>query len=452
MQLDRRSILGAGIGAGVLTATAASATPRSAPAHYPHALHATASGLRTDTASDQTATFERALAAAAGTGQALLLPPGRIILGRVGLPPNTHLIGVHGKSILVFAGKDAGFTATPAPNLRLEGLVLDGASSTRNGPHNGLIVANDIPDAHFAGLQIKNTATNAIHLTRCGGRITGSAIRGVAHAGIFSIDATGLLIDANTVTDCANNGILVWRSKVDHDGTIVTANRISHIRTEAGGSGQNGNGVNVYRAGDVSVTNNHITHCAYSAIRANSASNVTISSNTCLRIGEVALYAEFGFQGAVITSNLVDHAATGIVATNFNEGGRLTVIQGNLVRNLFRREHEPVDKRGVGIAVEADASVSGNTIESAPTAGVIVGWGKWMRNIVLNGNMIKDTGIAIAITGDAAAGGALIASNMIVNAQHGAIRAMRFTTPHGSDLASRDGQTGAIRTYANMAL
>ena len=57
-------------------------------------------------------------------------------------------------------------------------------------------------------------------------------------------------------------------------------------------------------------------------------------ANSCARLGEVALYAEFGFEGALIANNLVDTAATGISVTNFNEGGRLAVVQGNLVRNL----------------------------------------------------------------------------------------------------------------------
>ena len=64
-------------------------------------------------------------------------------------------------------------------------------------------------------------------------------------------------------------------------------------------------------------------------------------ANSCARLGEVALYAEFGFEGALIANNLVDTAATGISVTNFNDGGRLAVVQGNLVRNLFRREDEP---------------------------------------------------------------------------------------------------------------
>ena len=61
--------------------------------------------------------------------------------------------------------------------------------------------------------------------------------------------------------------------------------------------------------------------------------------------------------------------------TNFNDGGRLAVVQGNILRNLFRREQEPEDKRGEGITVEADTSVTGNVIENAPTAGIVIGSG-----------------------------------------------------------------------------
>ena len=40
----------------------------------------------------------------------------------------------------------------------------------------------------------------------------------------------------------------------------------------------------------------------------------------------------------MIANNLVDKAATGVSVTNFNEGGRLAVVQGNLIRNLFLRK------------------------------------------------------------------------------------------------------------------
>jgi uncharacterized secreted repeat protein (TIGR03808 family) len=127
----------------------------------------------------------------------------------------------------------------------------------------------------------------------------------------------------------------------------------------------------------VIVSGNRIADCAFSAIRSNSGSNCQMIGNSCARLGEVALYAEFAFEGAVIANNIVDKAATGITVTNFNDGGRLAVVQGNLVRNLFFRK-DP-DSRGNGISIEADTVVSGNVIENAPGFGIAIGWVSYLR-------------------------------------------------------------------------
>ena len=261
------------------------------------------------------------------------------------------------------------------------------------------------------------------------------------------LDAAGLDISHNTVRDCGDNGILIWRSTHGEDGTIVAFNRISGIANVSGGTGQYGNGIGIYRAGRVSIANNRITDCAYSAIRANEASNVQMTANSVERIGEVALYAEAaderlgaaGFEGALIANNSIDTAAAGIVVTNFNNGGRLAVIQGNLVRNLMRREHERVDKRGEGIAVEADAVVSNNVIENAPTCGIMIGWSRHMRDVTATGNLIRRARIGIAVTGDGGAGQCLIAHNMISDARDGAIRAMDHARAIGADLVGGKG-------------
>jgi uncharacterized secreted repeat protein (TIGR03808 family) len=96
------------------------------------------------------------------------------------------------------------------------------------------------------------------------------------------------------------------------DGSVVACNRIERIRADGGGTGQNGNGINAFRAGGVLVCGNRVSDCAYSAVRGNSSSDIQIIANSCTRLGEVALYAEFAFQGALIANNLVDTAAIGI--------------------------------------------------------------------------------------------------------------------------------------------
>src|SRR5204862_4191581 len=144
-------------------------------------------------------------------------------------------------------------------------------------------------------------------------------------------------------------------------------NRIEDINNLAGGSGQYGNAINVFRAGNVMVRGNRISRAAYSAVRGNAASNIQITGNTATDLGEVAIYSEFGFEGAVIANNTIDGAALGVAVTNFNEGGRLAVVQGNLIRNLLPKRPagtDPGDSAGIGIGVEADAAVTGNTIEN----------------------------------------------------------------------------------------
>jgi uncharacterized secreted repeat protein (TIGR03808 family) len=185
-------------------------------------------------------------------------------------------------------------------------------------------------------------------------------------------------------------------------------------------------------------------------VRGNAASNIQIVGNNCQRIGEVALYAEFGFEGALIANNLVDTAASGIAVTNFNVGGRLAVVQGNLIRNLFRRENEPQDKRGDGISVEADSLVSGNTIENAPSFGIFVGWGNYMRDVTVTGNLIRNAKIGIALQNDSSAGAVLVAQNMIAGSTDGSIRLMAYGVAVGADLVGTD-KSGRLTILANVA-
>jgi len=113
-----------------------------------------------------------------------------------------------------------------------------------------------------------------------------------------------------------------WRRR--HAGAD---NRIEDIKAGPGGSGQYGNAINAFRAGNVIVRGNRIRNCDYSAVRGNSASNIQISGNSVSDVREVALYSEFSFEGAVIANNTVDGAAVGVSVCNFNEGGRIAVVQ-----------------------------------------------------------------------------------------------------------------------------
>ncbi|HZJ12106.1 MAG TPA: TIGR03808 family TAT-translocated repetitive protein, partial [Methyloceanibacter sp.] len=144
-------------------------------------------------------------------------------------------------------------------------------------------------------------------------------------------------------------------------------------------------------------------------------------------------------------NNLVDRAAIGVSVTNFNEGGRLAVVQGNLIRNLFFRKD--VDSRGMGIGVEADSVVSGNVIEGAPSYGILIGWGHYLRDVSVTDNLIRNSHIGIGVATDPPAGTALITNNLITGSKDGAIRAMNGPTAIGPDLAQ-----ASAEAYRNLAV
>ena len=451
MTFNRRFLVSTGLALGAaLPTVAAAAGPRSKDA----AAGGTETGsVAPNTGSDQSKALQAAIDRAAERGTVLTLPAGRYLVQGIKLRAGSHLRGTPGRTILAHASPGTLITGDGADRARLEGLVIEGSTHPLTGAnHAGLVAISRSRNLVLADLEVQGSRANGIVLERCSGSVRDCNIAGAAQAGIVSLDAVGLEIVNNTVADCANNGILVWRTDAGEDGTIVASNRIERIRAVAGGSGQNGNGVNVYRAGSVLVTGNRIADCAYSAIRGNAASNIQMVGNSCARLGEVALYAEFGFEGALIASNIVDTAATGVSVTNFNEGGRLAVVQGNLIRNLVRREHEPEDKRGEGIAVEADTVVTGNTIENAATVGISIGWGHYMREVVATSNVIRKSRVGIMITRDPGAGAALIAQNMISGARDGAIRAMDKGVAVGPDLVRGGVQSSRITISGNVGV
>jgi uncharacterized secreted repeat protein (TIGR03808 family) len=336
-----------------------------------------------------------------------------------------------------------------AENVLLTSLTLTGqANPLRDG--GALLTATSVKGLDISSCRFQGSSEDGIVLRKVSGRIADCEIGDIRKGGLFSEDAASLELSHNHIRDCGDNGILVWRSVAGEDGTILTANRIERIAAKSGGSGQNGNGVNIFRAGSVLVNGNRIADCAFSAIRSNSGSNCQMIGNNCARLGEVALYAEFAFEGALIANNLIAKAAMGISVTNFKQGGRLAVIQGNLIRNLFLRKD--VDSRGIGIAVEADSVVSSNVIEGAPTFGILMGWGSYLRDVSVTDNLIRDAHIGIGVSADATAGTALITDNLISGAKDGAIRAMNGTTPVGPDLAKQSAEAYRnLAVYSNVA-
>ncbi|MCV0396130.1 MAG: TIGR03808 family TAT-translocated repetitive protein [Rhizobiaceae bacterium] len=437
--LDRRRFLAGVSGLGAATAFrigTGHAAPDFSLASMRGAIDAGEFGVRPARFDDQSKTFQAMLDRAAERGIAIHLPAGDYVVSNIDLPAAVHLSGVPGASRIVYGGDGHLFAAEDAEHIELEGVELDGANRWLGDHVQGLLDARRARHLVVDNCRVTGSGKNGLALEKCGGRITRSTLSGAADAALYAVESTGLSVTGNVVADCANGGILIHRWQPGEDGTIVTGNRVARIGAVNGGTGQYGNGINVFRAAGVIVADNHVSDCAFSTIRANSASNIQIRGNTCLRAGETSIYAEFAFEGAVIASNIVDGAANGISIVNFNEGGRIAVCSGNIVRNMATEGPYPADPPGfgVGIAVEADCAVTGNVVENAPRYGMHFGWGEFMRNIAATGNVVRKAGEGIAVSVVEGNGSVLIADNVFDAVPGGAVVGHRWTEAVTGDL------------------
>ncbi len=401
-------------------------------------INGTDLGLLPGAIDDQSIAFQAALETASESGRTLFLPAGEYLISNVSLPPRTRITGVAGETRLTYTGAGHLIVADRAEMIHLNDIVFDGANRPLSEYVPGTIHFSNVPDVQIEGCTFLGSGASAVALDRCGGRVTGNLISGAAEAGIRAIESTGLSITDNVVRDCANNGILVHRWTSGEDGTLVLGNRVERIRADRGGTGPYGNGINVFQAHNVTVANNRIADCAFTAVRANGADNVAIVGNNCSRLGELAIFSEFAFEGAIVADNIVDGAASGISIANSNEGGRLAVVNGNIVRNMTGEapyEHD-APGFGIGISVEADTAVGGNVIDGAPRAGIWAGWGPYLRNVALTGNVIRGAPVGITVSVVDGVGPALISDNLIQGASDGAIIGMRWTEPATADLTS----------------
>lgn len=437
MPIDRRSLF-----LGSLSATALAAPSKAAPLST-FGLDAAHFGVRPGAPDDQSAKLQRAINDAARRRVPLLLAPGVYRAGDLKLSTSSQIVGVRGATRLIYTHGPSLVSGGHAETVSLTGLTLDGGGrplpAGRALAHFDTVKAIRVTDCAIVG-----AGGNGITLQTCDGAVTHSAITGAADSALFCNDGLGLIIAANTIRRSGNNGILVWQSDKRYDGTLIADNRVEDTRARASGSGQNGNAINVFRAGNVIVRGNHVRNAAFSAIRGNSASDIQIIGNNCTELGEVAIYSEFGFQGAVIADNLIDGSETGISVTNFNNGGRLATVRGNIVRNLRTQRS---GQAGVGIGVEADTAVTGNVIENAAAAGIGIGWGPYMRNVSITSNLVRKSAMGVAVSVVKGVGVAVIANNVFAETIGGAIVGMQWLKKVTGDLAL----AGAER-YPNLRI
>ncbi len=437
MDVNRRHLIGASA-AGVAGALAIPAdAARTAPLTSSLGRDATQYGVRPGSPDDQTNALQRAIDEAARAQMPLALPPGVYRTGMLRLASGTQLIGVRGATKLAFIGGASMLSGEGADSVALNGITLDGGGVPLPA-RRGLIHCLAGRDVRITDCEITASGGSAIWLEQISGDVSGNIISDTAVTAIVSFDAKGLIVSRNTIAGTSDNGIEILRTSIGDDGTLVADNRIEDIKAGPGGSGQYGNAINAFRAGNVIVRGNRIRNCDYSAVRGNSASNIQITGNSVSDVREVALYSEFSFEGAVIANNTVDGAAFGVSVCNFNEGGRIAVVQGNIIRNLLPKRPigtAPDDDAGIGIYVEADSSVTGNVIENAPAFGIVAGWGKYLRDVAITGNVIRKAFAGIGVSVVPGAGTALVNNNLISETPRGAVVGLDHARAITTDLS-----------------
>ena len=438
MPISRRNLL-----AGSVLAAFAAPIPARAQASRtaPQGIDATRYGVRANAEAEQTRALQKAIDEAARAGQPLWLAPGQYRSGPLSLPAGARIAGQRDSTRLLLTSRGTLLSARGAGGIALSGVTLDGGGSAEALVDFASAANLRIADCAFT------KAGNGLMLTQCTGAVSGNGITDCADTGLMSLDSH-LTIRANTIQRTGNGGIRVWRSAKQSDGSIVQDNIIEDTAARGGGDGQNGNAINVYRAADVIVRDNVIRRAAFTAIRGNAASRITMTGNQCFALGEVAIYSEFEFEDATIERNLIDVAAVGIAVTNMDKGGHGAVVRGNVIRNMInKRPQGGPDSYGVGIGVEADTEVSGNTVENAPVMGIEIGSGPYLRNVTVTRNTVRQTGIGIGVTVVEGAGTATIAENVITAAKDGAIVGMRWDKAATGDLTR-----GGVERFPHLTI
>ena len=442
MDVNRRHLIGASAAGAAATLAVSPDAARAAPLTSTLGRDASQYGVRPGSPEDQTKILQRAIDEAARAQVPLALPPGVYRTGMLRLQNGTQLVGVRGATKLVFNGGTSMLSSEGAGSIGLVNITLDGGG-IRLPTRRGLVHCLQGRDIRITDCEISGSGGNGIWLENVSGDVSGNIITGTAATAIVSFDAQGLIVSRNSILGTNDNGIEILRTAIGDDGTLVIDNRIEDIKAGPGGSGQYGNAINAFRAGNVIVRGNRIRNCDYSAVRGNSASNIQITGNSVSDVREVALYSEFSFEGAVIANNTVDGAAFGVSVCNFNEGGRIAVVQGNIIRNLLAKRPigtAPDDDAGVGIYVEADTSVTGNVIENAPSFGILAGWGKYLRDVAITGNVIRNAFVGIGVSVASGAGTALVNNNMISDTPRGAVVGLDHARPITADLSADGAQ------------
>ena len=333
----------------------------------------------------------------------VFLPAGTYVVSNLTLPRYVRLSGVPGATRIVYGGdghlligrgRRAYRTDRPGHRRRQP---LDRRSTRRASS----IFSRVAPRRRSTIARSSAAARTASRFERVGGRIERSTISGRRRRRhLFGRGGRARRSPATpspTAPMAASSCIAGSRPTT---APSSSGNRVERIAARNGGTGQNGNGINVFRADNVMVVEQRrqrlrllgdprqqrqqpadrsqhlLAHRRDRASMPNSPSKAPSSTPTSSTARPTASRSSISTRAAAWPSARQHRAQS--------------VDQGPL----------PADAPGfgVGITVEADTAVTGNVVENAPLYGLQIGWGPYMRNVVATGNVIRKAGTGIAVT------------------------------------------------------
>ncbi|MGG6897913.1 TIGR03808 family TAT-translocated repetitive protein [Rhizobium sp. BR 315] len=315
------------------------------------------------------------------------------------------------------------------PDVVVRGINFDGSNQTINGSGIAGLIRFDgssTTDFIFSECNVsKSMATGVVAVNNARGRIADNRISNCG-IGIFAIDSQ-VFIENNGLSTLNDNGICVWASTVGGNGSVVSGNTVNWVDNASGGTGQYGNGILVYRAGNVKISENNVFNTKFSAIRLNAANNGHVVNNYCWNMREVAIFIEApgageNLSGGIISGNNIDTAGLGISVANsglYGDGiADRCVVSNNNIINITNNAIPYPDgstslTTGRGITVETDTIVTNNVISLTVGAAIGLGVNDAAKDIMATGNLINNCPMGIAYSTNNSASSILVSSNVV---------------------------------------
>ena len=123
--------------------------------------------------------------------------------------------------------------------------------------------------------------------------------------------------------------------------------------------------------------------------------------------------------------------------TNFDSGGHIGVVSGNILRDITGKGPYPSGGPtfGVGIAARRTSRSPAMSSTAPVSRACKSGGGPYLRDVAATGNVIRRAPMGIAVSVVDGAGSAVISDNLISGADKGAVVGMQWDKAATGDLA-----------------